>query len=254
MADKKKPKKKVAKGAIAKASVVVNIGGRRGGKSQPRKKSMIKGTPEEYRKSSGYILSQPPTTIIQQPPSVQYLPAPSTNPYLLGNTPQTQLLTYEAPYREQQKLITQKAEEPKYMSVEEPPTTNVNIQDISETAPIPKMREMPERMPIRRGGTVGKTVEEKSSVSREKLNTYNFPERIANKGTVARDSDIDAIVQMMYDANTKQNANISATDLNRVYGIAGSSVKSRLEKISGMKSVGRTKASKIPKLSEYNLV
>lgn len=268
MVDKKKqkkkpvPKKQVSKsksGVVAKASVVVNIGGKSGGKSQSKKKTMIKGTPEEFRKSSGYILpqySQP--TIIQSPPStVQYLPAPTTNQYLFGEK-QKQIT-----YPQQQQITFPEQTDKGHFSVEEPKATednvsvisevpSFNIEDVSQPENV-KAPSLPKSGTTRVGGNIAKTEEEKLQISRDKLSNYGFPDKIANKGTVGRDSDIDAVVQIMYNAN-QQGAGITAADLNRVYGIDGGSVKVRLEKITGIKQIGRRKpVSKIPTLEEYNL-
>lgn len=254
-------------------------------KSKPTKSQHIKqvvnvniSKPASKRKSSGgrkQLVNIPKTPssgfiLPQYPPQVNQFLQPQDRMLLVEDIKkQFPLLTYQPP-QEQPKLITdggykaQIIQEPTMPTFSESSAGSENIEfqisDITPTVPISKepkpirIRAPPsESIPLDVGVTRrgAKPPSIKITDTKSKLSQYNFPERIANKGTTARESDIDAIVEMMYNSNTNQNANISAADLQRAYGISSGAVKKRLERITGLKSI---RSSKIPTLKEYNLV
>lgn len=212
--------------------------------------------------SSGFILPGP--QIVQQPylpPQEKYMLIEDIKrslPQLTYQPPPPQMIEDGGYVAKIEKAPTVK--EPTFSESSGAENIDFQIQDITPTVPIASMGGKAPTYPRLQAGIEKEPKpirirappsESKITDTKSKLSQYNFPERIANKGTTARESDIDAIVEMMYNSNTNQNANISAADLQRAYGISSGAVKKRLERITGLKSI---RPSKIPTLKEYNLV
>ena len=250
---KKVVKKKIVKRPAKKAgqtisqTVNIHLAQKSKTKSGGRSKKTPSGTPLENRISSGYILQGAPIQPSYQP---QFTKTEDRQLLIEDLKRQFPLLTYKP--SQSQPMITDGSD---FFQPSEQITAPI-IQEQSETFSQSQPSEsyqIPESVPIVRR-PVGKTEEEKTAISTDKLKQYGFPPRIAQKGSTARDDDITQIVDIMYKANREQNANITAADLKRVYGIDGESVKKRLQEKTGMISVRRKKESKIPSLSDFNIV
>ncbi len=256
-AKKKIVKKKISKpktGQVIKQSVTVHLGSKTkkvGGGSGKAKKKVV-GTPPEYRQSSGYILPGAPTIQVNPSYQPQFQKIEDRQLLIEDLKRQFPLLTYTP----QQPSITQYGEEPstpiiretetEYSFMPEPPT-NISVGREGELPPSSVVLSPPkQKNPSQR-----KSEEEKIAQSREKLNNLGFPERIAVSGA-NRSSDIDAVVQMMINAN-RAGGNVKAIDLFRVYGIDGTTTSRREEKLTGIQKERRPKKSQIPTLEEYNL-
>ena len=266
---KRKPTKPRA-GQVIKQTVTVNVGSKAKSKSRGKAKKKMEATPPEYRQSSGYILPSVPSW--QLNPSAQpQFQKPESNQLLIDDMKrQFPLLAYSA-QQQYQPRITQgetsfampeedvmseysiPAQKP--VGIEEIPQTEYSQSGgfsrtpsiISEAPPITLVPPSAEKQKKPKGGTA-----EDIAKSKAKLEQYGFPDTISRERGLSREADITTVVELMINAN-KQGANISAADLHRVYGIDGTTVKNKKEKITGISQPKREK-SKIPNPREYNLV
>jgi hypothetical protein len=241
---KKIVKKKITKsiprkGQVISQTVNVHVGGKSKSKSGTKQKRAVKATPPENRQSSGYILPQIPSWQVN--PSYQpQFQKPEDRQLLIEDLKrQFPLLTYTP----QQPAITQYGE-PSIQEIPEEESTTF-AQDVPQPIILSPPSEK-QRIPSK-----GKSKEELTAISKDKLNSLGFPDRIAVSGA-NRSSDIDAVVQMMIDANRSGNK-VYAIDLQRVYGIKSETVSQREQKLTGIQKERRPRKSEIPTLEEYNL-
>jgi hypothetical protein len=246
MAQKKKVvKKKITKAKGQKAQTItqtvnVNVSGKTKTKSGGRRKKALKGTPPENRISTGYILPGTPAWQINPSAQPQFQKQEDRQLLLEDFKRQFPLLGYTP----QQPAITQFGEETSKPIIEETPTeyTIDEGEGLSRTStftselPAQPISLMP---PSQKKTPQGKNEDEKTALSKQKLASLGFPDRISVSGS-NRSGDIDVVVQMMINSN-KSGGNVKAADLNRVYGIDGTTIARREEKLTGIQKERRQK-------------